>query len=66
MKKSFKKNVVYHVQDGKLIIEIDLGRDFGESTTGKSHIVASTDGGKTFSDLPEHENMRLNLTLYKY
>lgn len=38
------KNVDYEVQGDKLTIQIDLGEEFGPSRTGKTIIIASTEG----------------------
>ncbi len=40
------KNVDMKVDGDTLTIKIDLGKDFGPSRTGKTIIVASTEGNK--------------------
>jgi len=41
------KNVEMKMQGKKLIIEVDTAQDFGPSKSGKSVIVASTEGNQT-------------------
>lgn len=38
------KNVAIEMKGSKLVITVDLSKDFGESASGKSRIVASTEG----------------------
>ncbi len=38
------ENVEYKVKDGKLIITVDLTKDFGPSKSGKTLTVASSGG----------------------
>ena len=40
------QNVKYEVKDNKLIIEIDLTKEFGPSKSGKTITVASTRGNQ--------------------
>jgi hypothetical protein len=40
------QNVKWEVKDGKLIIEIDLTKEFGPSKSGKTITVASTRGNQ--------------------
>jgi hypothetical protein len=37
-------NITQRIENGKLILEIDLSQDHGPSSTGRSNIVASTKG----------------------
>lgn len=41
------KNVDMTVKDGKLTIVVDLTKSFGPSTSGKTIIIASTEGNQT-------------------
>jgi len=41
------KNVEFKVSGKKLTIEIDLSKNFGPSKSGKTTIVASTEGNET-------------------
>jgi hypothetical protein len=56
------KNVTMDVKDNKLIITVDLSKDFGPSGSGKSRIVASTEGN---ADVPGHTSMKIGLNVYK-
>ena len=38
------KNILFEVREDKLTIVVDLTKDFGPSTSGKTIIVASTEG----------------------
>ena len=51
------KNVSFSVKDNQLTIVIDLTKDFGESKSGKSIVVASTEGNMT---LPDGTKLGLN------
>lgn len=41
------KNVDLHVNGNILTITVDLSRNFGESDSGKSIVIASTKGNRT-------------------
>jgi len=51
------KNVSFSVKDNQLTIVVDLTKDFGESKSGKSIVVASTEGNMT---LPDGTKLGLN------
>ena len=55
------KNVELQVKDGKLVITVDLSKQFGLSSTGKSRIIASTEGNVS---VPGREEIKLGLNLY--
>ena len=55
------KNVKIEVKDGKIIITLDAGADYGLSSSGKSRTVASTGG---FVVIPGTE-IKLNLNAIK-
>jgi hypothetical protein len=40
------KNVTMTVKDNKLTIEVDLSKSFGPSASGKTIIIASTEGNQ--------------------
>ena len=40
------RNISYKVKGQKLTIEIDLAEDFGRSASGKTIVIASTQGNK--------------------
>lgn len=54
------KNVTTKIEKKKLIIEIDLSKDFGKSKSGKTIIIASSEGNKAIAD-----NVYLGLNVYK-
>lgn len=40
------KNVAVTVEDDMLVIKVDLTQDHGPSNSGKTNIIATTNGGK--------------------
>ncbi|MDL1964820.1 MAG: hypothetical protein LWW98_10930 [Deltaproteobacteria bacterium] len=56
------QNVKYEVKDDKLIIEIDLTKEFGPSKSGKTITVASTRGNQKI----DGTDVVISLNLYKY
>ena len=50
------------VEGNKLFIEVDLSKDFGESKSGKSITIASTEGNIS---IPENEEIKIGLNIYK-
>ena len=44
-----------------LTIKVDLGQRFGKSSSGKSTIVASTEGNQS---VPGHEEIKIGLNVY--
>jgi len=56
------KNVELSVDGNTLVIKVDLTRDFGPSSSGKTIIIASTEGNQS---LPGKENIKLGLNVYK-
>jgi hypothetical protein len=57
------KNIDISVNGDILRIEIDLAKDFGKSKSGKTLVVASSEGNVP---VPDHPNMRLGINVYKY
>lgn len=47
------KNIVMVAEGGILTIKVDLTKDYGPSSTGKTHIVATTRGPKPIAGYPE-------------
>jgi len=58
----FMKNVEMTVEGETLIIKVDLSKDFGPSRSGKTIIVASTEGNVS---VPER-NEKIGLNVYRY
>lgn len=55
------KNVELSVQGTKLTITIDLSKEFGPSASGKTIIIASTEGNVTIPDRQE----KIGLNVYR-
>lgn len=56
------ENVKLEVKDDKLIIEIDLKKEFGPSKSGKTITIASTRGNQKI----EGTDVVIGLNVYKY
>lgn len=56
------ENVVMSVKGTKLTVEIDLSKSFGESSSGKSIVVATTAGNVA---VPGHEEVKIGINAYK-
>ena len=54
------KNVEMEVVDNILTIKVDLTREFGPSSSGKTIIIATTEG----NDIPNHEDKKVGLNVY--
>jgi hypothetical protein len=55
------KNVEIKIEKKKMVIEIDLTKDFGPSESKKTIIVASTEGSQKIG----YEDMVLGLNVYR-
>lgn len=55
------KNVEFQVEGPILTIKVDLSKEFGPSTSGKTTIIATTEGNVT---LPGREE-KIGLNIYK-
>ncbi len=56
------KNVEMKVDGNILTISVDLSRDFGLSSSGKTIIIASTEGNVS---VPGAEDRKVGLNVYK-
>ena len=56
------KNVSMSVKNSTLTITIDLGQDFGPSTSGKTKIVATSEGN---ADVPGHPGVKVGVNVFK-
>ncbi len=56
------KNIETKVQGDKLVITIDLTKNFGLSGSGKSLIIASTEGNIS---VPGREDVKIGLNVYR-
>lgn len=54
------ENVVYHLQNEILTLTIDLTKDSGPSSSGKSNIIASTHG---YATLDPENGIAFNLNV---
>jgi len=50
------------VVDNILTIKVDLTREFGPSSSGKTIIIATTEGNVT---IPNHEDKKVGLNVYR-
>ena len=55
------KNVEMKVDHGKLIITVDLSTELGPSSSGKSVIIATTEGNV---DVPGVPDVKIGLNVY--
>jgi hypothetical protein len=55
------KNVELNVNGTTLTITVDLSKDFGPSSSGKTTIIASTEGNVSIPDREE----KIGLNIYK-
>ena len=55
------KNVVYTVKGDKLHIEVDLAQNQGPSKSGKTIIIASTEGNQPIGK----DDIKIGLNVYK-
>ena len=56
------KNVEMSVEGKILTIKVDLSKEFGPSASGKTIIIASTEGNVTIT---EHEGVKVGLNVYR-
>jgi len=56
------KNVKMTVEGNLLVIRVDLDKNFGASSSGKSVIIASTGGNVA---VPEREEVKVGLNVYR-
>lgn len=56
------KNIELEVKNNKLTITVDLSKDFGASKSGKTTIIATSEGNVA---LPDNPGIKLGLNIYK-
>jgi len=56
------KNIEMILNGDKLVITVDISKDFGLSKSGKSITIASTEGNKS---IPNHEDIKIGLNVYR-
>lgn len=57
------QNVDMQREGDELVIRVDLSKDFGRSSSGKTMIVASTKGNQS---VPGQEDTKIGLNVYRY
>lgn len=56
------QNVTLKVEGNKLIIDVDLSKEIGPSSRGKTTLIASTEGN---ANVPGHDGVKLGLNIFK-
>jgi hypothetical protein len=56
------KNCEMKLSGNILTITVDVSKDFGKSSSGKSIIIATTEGNVS---IPEKEEIKIGLNVYK-
>jgi hypothetical protein len=56
------KNVEMSVEGNTLIIKVDLSQEFGPSSSGKTIIIATTEGNVS---VPDMEDKKVGLNVYR-
>ena len=56
------KNVEMSVEGNTLVIKVDLAKEFGPSSSGKTIIIASTEGNVS---VPGMEDKKVGLNVYR-
>lgn len=56
------KNVEMTIEGNILTIKVDITKDFGPSTSGKTIIIASSEGNQS---IPGKEAVKIGLNVYK-
>ncbi len=56
------RNVKLEVKGSELVITVDLSKNYGRSKSGKTTIIASTEGNVS---VPGTDDVKLGLNLYK-
>jgi hypothetical protein len=56
------KNVDMNVEGNTLVIKVDLSQEFGPSSSGKTIIIASTEGNVS---VPGMEDKKIGLNVYR-
>lgn len=56
------KNIDMKLDGSILTIKVDISKEFGESKSGKSLTIASTEGNIS---IPDNEDIKIGLNIYK-
>jgi hypothetical protein len=57
------KNMTMKVVDNTLVIEVDLSQDVGPSKSGKTVLIATTEGN---APCPGRDDIKVGLNVYRY
>ena len=57
------KNIAISIKEDKMLIEVDLTENFGKSKSGKSTIIASSEGNQSITH--NGEVIYVGLNIYK-
>lgn len=57
------KNIEMKVEGNTLTMTVDLSKEFGPSSSGKTIIIASTEGNVS---VPGAEDKKVGINIYKY
>lgn len=60
--KAMGKNIQYHIEGNILTVTVDLSKEFGPSSSGKTIIISSSEGNQSLAGKPE---IKLGLNLYR-
>lgn len=58
------KNIEIEQKGTTLILKVDLSKDFGASKSGKSIVIASTEGNQKLAKTAKGEPVIVGLTVY--
>lgn len=56
------KNVEMKLEENILTVKVDITKEFGPSSSGKTIIIASTEGNIS---IPEKDEIKIGLNVYK-
>jgi hypothetical protein len=56
------QNVTVKVEGNKLVIEVDLTKELRPSSSGKTILIASSEGN---ANVPGHEGVKFGLNVYR-
>jgi hypothetical protein len=56
------QNVEMKIEGTKLVITVDLTKEIGPSSSGKTMLIASSEGN---ANVPGHEGVKLGINVYR-
>jgi len=57
------KNVAVQIKNNKLVLKIDLSKSHGTSKSGKSNVIATTEGN---IEVTGHQDVKFGLNVFQY